>query len=107
MKRDLKIDIPKKNMYIECRRWFQKTYGNTYHTVRFKDVTTGRTVLLVPMEYGYGETCLQTAFEVLVENGYYSTKENSNGSFVDYPKFLHEFSGGGYSITDVKLKSNL
>jgi hypothetical protein len=39
-------------MHIEGRRWFQKTWGNTYNTVRiFKD---GELIADLPMKYGYG-----------------------------------------------------
>lgn len=47
------------SIHIEGRRWFQKTYGQTYNTVRiFKD---GKQVAYLPIEYGYGEFYLQRA----------------------------------------------
>ena len=58
-----------KLIIIEGRRWFQKTYGNTYHTVtvtvkhaRKPDVT-----LKSAQQYGYGDTYRQTAAAMLSE----------------------------------------
>ena len=46
--------------HIEGRRWFQKTYGNTYHSVRiFKD---DKQVAYIPFIYGYGEQFLHTPY---------------------------------------------
>jgi hypothetical protein len=51
-------------MYILIgRKWFDKTYGNTYHTV---NVYNGNVHLYhSPVQYGYGEQWLQTAFKIL------------------------------------------
>lgn len=53
---------------IDGRRWFQKTYGNTYHSVRVdidgETYTHGET-------YGYGDHYLQTARKLLQDNGYH------------------------------------
>ena len=38
---------------IVCR-WFDRTYGNTYHSVRIVRHRDGKT-LYCPMQYGYGE----------------------------------------------------
>lgn len=53
---------------IEGRRWFDSTYGNTYHSVRvWVDETE---VGIVPMTYGYGDQYLHTAYEMLQKRGY-------------------------------------
>ena len=49
------------------RRWFQKTYGNTYHSVTV--IVDGETVGTCPMTYGYGDQYIQTAHEMLVKAG--------------------------------------
>lgn len=53
------------------RRWFQRTYGNTYHAadiwVTFADGTTQK--LFADFTYGYGEQYLETALETLAEAG--------------------------------------
>lgn len=66
-----------KNITIDARRWFQKTYGNTYHSVKvYVDNeligTSGKT-------YGYGDSYLQTAHVILAAHGifdYEHTTEN-------------------------------
>lgn len=81
---------------IEARRWSQKTYGNTYHSVmvtcfdgvrtnlctrgmgckyRFECFTTSRdepncrVLGINNFAYGYGEQYLMTAFNILAEVG--------------------------------------
>lgn len=56
------------NIEIHGKRWFQKTYGNTYHTARI--YVDGELVTTTPMQYGYGEQYMQTAWEWLQCNGY-------------------------------------
>jgi len=55
-----------KNLVIEGRRWFQSTWGNTYHTVSIQ--IDGKHVYTAPMEYGYGDQYIQTAERWLIEN---------------------------------------
>ncbi len=66
-----------KSMTITGKRWFQKSYGNTYHTAEIvlekQDDT--RLHLKSPILYGYGEQYLQTAFNLLVANGFYLADE--------------------------------
>ena len=61
---------------IDAKRWFDKINGNTYHSVRvFKD---SKELGYIPFQYGYGESYLQTAHEILAKNGifdYERTKE--------------------------------
>lgn len=55
---------------ISARRWFQRSYGNTYHSV---DVWVGDNFVgQVPFTYGYGEQYLQTAHDILVKAGYFA-----------------------------------
>lgn len=56
-----------KNITVLGRRWFQKLYGNTYHTVT---VITDNETLESPVTYGYGDAFLQTAGEMLKNAGY-------------------------------------
>jgi hypothetical protein len=55
------------SVFIEARLWFDKTYGNTYHSVRIE--ANGLTVGQVPMTYGYGQHYEQTALEYLRKVG--------------------------------------
>lgn len=51
------------NVTIIGRRWLQKTYGNTYHTVMI--YVDGKYIGKSIKTYGYGEGFIQTAFEML------------------------------------------
>ena len=56
-----------KSITIIGRRWFQKTNGNTYHSVQiFVDTTE----IKLPYDYGYGDVYHQRAISYLVENGF-------------------------------------
>ena len=44
---------------IIAKRWFQKSYGNTYHSCEVKEV--GK----IDYRYGYGDHYLNTAAELL------------------------------------------
>lgn len=64
------------NITIDARRWFQRTYGNTYHKVRV--YVDNEFVGESPFTYGYGEQYLMSAFDILSEYGmfpYERTKE--------------------------------
>jgi hypothetical protein len=58
---------------IEAKRWRQKTYGNTYHSVTITETTgTGKDYKAVeiarcPFTYGYGRQYEVTAFELLLK----------------------------------------
>jgi hypothetical protein len=63
------------NLIIDGKRWFQKTYGNTYHSV--KVIVNGKSLGNSGIHYGYGNQYLQTACEMLVKENY----------FIDYDDF--------------------
>ena len=93
--------------HIEGRRWFQKTYGNTYHSVRiFKD---DKQVAYIPFIYGYGEQFLQTAFDWLAQNGHLELLETyENGARKYYgTQYLREVLKSSYSVIDVDRKKEL
>ena len=86
-------------LHIEGRRWFQRTYGNTYHTARiFKD---GRLIHTTPIEYGYGDCYLQTALGWLKANGH-APADARYGT-----QYLRDELGGTYSVIDVQRKGDL
>jgi len=65
------------NITISARRWFDKQWGNTYHSVEV--FANGKLIGERPYEYGYDEAYLQTAHEILAEKGMYpyrKTKEH-------------------------------
>lgn len=83
-------------MKIEGKRWFQRSYGNTYHTVK---IYVNDEVLKSEITYGYGSHYLQTAAELLKENGY-DIQEDSGKVYAYSTKFPH-------TVEDVKRKKDL
>lgn len=77
---------------IEARRWFQKSYGNTYHSV--KVYRNKKLIGHEPFTYGYGDQWIQTAQKFLPE--------------LETPtlKGLRDI-GATYSLKDVKRKKDL
>ena len=55
------------SVFIEARLWFDKTYGNTYHSVRLE--VNGLSVGQVGLTYGYGQHYEQTALTYLKKIG--------------------------------------
>ena len=56
---------------ITAKKWFQKSYGNTYHSVLVEKVTGAgdnyrkRTIGFQPFAYGYGDHYINTAAGIL------------------------------------------
>jgi hypothetical protein len=50
------------------KRWFQRSYGNTYHRVEV--YVNGESIGISKVTYGYGEQYIQTAMAMLKEKGY-------------------------------------
>ena len=72
------MELDKPMIHIAGRRWFQKSYGNTYHSCT---VTVGDDVLLKSgSTYGYGDMYMQTAYSLLQGAGYFGG--------VDYHGFM-------------------
>ena len=59
MEREIKFTI------TACR-WFDKTHGNTYHSVRIERVKDGFIICSDSMVYGYGDQYVKTAYILLV-----------------------------------------
>lgn len=61
------------------RKWFDKRYGNTYHSVEITDLESGE--VIVPndtYEYGYGEAWMQTAYNKLVKMDLVKAEDRNN-----------------------------
>jgi hypothetical protein len=86
-------------MHIEGRRWFQKTYGNTYHSVRiYKD---GECIYYSGKHYGYGDQYLQTALDWLKAQ----TLVPADAAYGTL--YLRETLGASYSVIDVGREADL
>ena len=88
-----------KTLVIRGRRWFQKSYGNTYHTVSI--VVNGH-ILKSSIKYGYGNQYLVTAIDLIRENGY-DISENDFEAL----RMLKSFCKNEYEVVDVKRKREL
>lgn len=97
-----------RTLHIIGRRWFQKTFGNTYHTVQI--VIDGQTVHRSEKQYGYGEQYLTTAHEWLIQSGHLPQREERNGSRgLGHTLYLREESGFEftYECHDVQRQKDL
>ena len=92
--------------HIEGRRWFQRTYGNTYHSVCiYKD---DHQLVCLPFQYGYGEQFIETALEWLEAHGHIvKRKRYANGGMDHGTLFLRETLHSTYSVIDVGRKRDL
>jgi hypothetical protein len=67
-----------KTLQLIGRRWFDRTYGNTYNSVAI--YVDGELVASLPYGYGYADYYLQRAMEWLEKNGYATLQRHDNGS---------------------------
>lgn len=68
-----------KDITITGRRWFQKTYGNTYNTACIN--VDGEFITKTAIQYGYGNHYTEIAFQKLIELGLVDDRETySNGN---------------------------
>lgn len=135
--RDVSGECIKGHFSIIAKRWFDRIYGNTYHSVDvvkitgegkcYKEEIIGRE----PFAYGYGDGYLQTAHELLVKAGYYpyertkehidiysktgehlySTPKESINKNASFSAFLHDMSEHperfSKFVSDVNRKKDL
>jgi hypothetical protein len=85
---------------LHARRWFERTNGNTHHTVTIE--IDGKEVGTTPTTYGYGDMYIRTAFDWLVENGYL-TKLHPAQAYSEFSR-IH---GHGFYVVDVPRKKDL
>ena len=84
------------------RKWFQKSYGNTYHTAQI--IIDGATVHKTPLTYGYGEQYMQSAADWLEDNGYMPGREHyPHGGAEMLPMYFRRHNVGvTYEALDVR-----
>jgi len=95
------------SLHIEGRRWFQRSYGSTYHTAHI--FIDGECVHVTPEEYGYGDHYLSTALDWLEANGHIAERHRGrNGSAKPCGTlFVRETLGASYSVIDVARERDL
>lgn len=99
-------DTLPKSIQITGRRWFQRTYGNTYCTASI--YVDGVKVHTTPREYGYGDYYLQAASEWLDANGYTDRVKHSNGGSEPLRIYCERHGIAFlYSVTDVQRQKDL
>lgn len=82
---------------VTAKRWYQRSYGNTYHVV--KVIVNGDTILRSGVTYGYENHYLTTAANLLRDNGYDIPRDNTEAySFI--ARFPH-------TAEDVKRQKDL
>ena len=57
-----------KSIQVIGKRWFQRSYGNTYHSVKIS-INNNKWIRL-PKQYGYGDQYITTAKNYLVKEGF-------------------------------------
>jgi len=70
-----------RNITIDARRWFERTNGNTYHSVNV--YVNNELIGRCPFTYGYGEQYLQTAHDILAKNGIFSYRKTKKFTTVN------------------------
>lgn len=92
-----KTKIPKIN--VDGRRWFQKSYGNTYHTVAV--YINDELMFVSDQQYGYGDQYLQTALEYLKQFDW--CPKDMTATTLDFREKL----GAEYQVGDVERQKQL
>lgn len=95
-----------KEIRIVGRRWFQRTYGNTYHVAYV--YVDGVLVYTSPRHYGYGEQYEETGWSWLEDNNVIPKRHSANGGY-EAPWRQAEDLGIKYSREsyDVKRQKDL
>lgn len=86
-------------LHIAGRRWFQRSAGNTYHSVEI--FANGERLVRLGPCYGYDNQFLQTALDWLKEQGLVPNDAEYGTSY------LRETLGGTYSVCDVSRERDL
>lgn len=95
-----------KNMIvINARRWFDKVNGNTYHAVQVFD--GNELIGQQGLTYGYGEHYRQTAFKILIKQGYYADTRRENGTHTELSKFQDDLRKGLVFCNDMPRQKDL
>lgn len=97
--------------HISGKRWFQKSYGNTYHSAQVSALIDDRWVHLggVDYTYGYGDNYLQTGIDWLINNGFLNDGEHykASGAMERYEWQYRADNCIDSSVQDVSRKRDL
>jgi hypothetical protein len=82
-----------RSLVVIARRWFDRTYGNSYYTARV--VVDGETVATVPFDYGHGDlTYLAAAIKAARAAGVEGLPDEVRG-FLD----VRDMRQAGWTVT--------
>ncbi len=84
---------------VEGRRWFDKTYGNTYHTVTITSAINNTLIYESPITYGYDDQYRQTAIDLLAEKKLFRESDRHNHELIRKQFY--------FNVTDVARKKDL
>lgn len=96
-----------RSIEVHGRRWFARTYGNTYHTAQL--VVDGKQVPGVQRQYGYGDHYLTTAAEQLEKLGHMPHRQHHSwgGAEAIYQWARRYGVKFNYTIRDVPRQRDL
>lgn len=91
-------------LHISARRWFNRTQGNTYHSVTvYRD---GVQVARVPYAYGYGSQYEETACDALEAAGIVPKRDRQSMAGLHYLRDVCKLTVS-VECTDVQRKRDL
>lgn len=76
------------SIVIYAKRWFQKTYGNTYFTAEIR--VNGDKVGELPFQYGYGRHYEDMAARWLEDNKFVELDHHSSGMVSDLNRLARD-----------------
>jgi hypothetical protein len=96
-----------KTITVVGKRWFQKTYGNTYFSA--VGIIDGEVVTSIPFEYGYDEMYLQQTTRDMVKKGLLpGIEEYEHGGTESLWRYCDKHNIKlNYSASDVARKKDL
>ena len=91
-----------KSLTIIGRKWFQRSYGNTYHTAEI--IVNGISVVKTPLAYGYGDQYLESAAQWLEDHGDMpNRRHHKNGSAEPLWQYFREDRGVAYTAVAIDV----
>lgn len=94
----------KNQVHVSARRWSGNIYGNTYHTV--KVWVNGEVIGVSPVSYGYGDSWMQTAGDVLRDAGLFAEIFGTDDVYAIGSYAMRE-AGVTSEVVDVKRRRDL
>ena len=91
-----------KSLHLTGKRWFQKTYGNTYFSA--KALIDGEIATAIDFEYGYGDHCLDCLMNKLEKEGFITDREENESAWRYCARKEIIYT---YNVSDVERKRDL